>query len=119
MFSIILIFCASCLVSFLGSLQLGPVNLFVINSVLFDTKRTALYVALGGCLPEFIYCGLAVYANNYLLQSDTFHFYFKLVFIIILIVIGFVFLFKKPSQISFKNENVSSEKNELKQIAIK
>ena len=93
----LLIFTASCLISFAGSLQLGPVNLFVINSVLYDSKRAALLVATGGCIPEFIYCALAVYANGFILQAPVLLLAFKIVFILILVVIGFVFLFKKHS----------------------
>jgi threonine/homoserine/homoserine lactone efflux protein len=92
------------LVSFIGSLQLGPVNLLVINSVLFDSKKTAYYIAIGGCIPEFIYCSLAVFSNNYLLNYDWLITSLKIVFIAILLTLGFVYYFKKKTDIAIKNK---------------
>lgn len=92
------------MVSFIGSLQLGPVNLFVINSVLYESKKTAYYIAIGGCIPEFIYCTLAVFLNNYLLNYDWLITSLKIVFIVILFILGFVFYFKKRSGIVIKNK---------------
>ncbi|PBQ30565.1 hypothetical protein CNR22_01855 [Sphingobacteriaceae bacterium] len=109
MISLLLIFIFSGLVSFLGSLQLGPVNLFVINSVVYQSKRTAYCVAIGGCIPEFIYCGLAVFANSYLLEHKSLIFLLKIVFIIMLILVGFIFYFKKQSPIALQNETSSTE----------
>lgn len=115
MTSILLIFIFACIVSFIGSLQLGPVNLFVINSALHQSKKTAYYVALGGCIPELIYCGLAVFANTYLLEYEWIITSFKIIFILILMFVGFTFYFKKQSTIAIKNEN-NSVKQPIKHI---
>lgn len=93
--SLILIFTASCAISFIGSLQLGPVNLFVINTVLFENKKSAFWIAAGGCIPEFIYCALAIYANSFFRHFPIFDWLFKVILVLLLIVIGFVFWFKK------------------------
>lgn len=100
----LLIFVFSVLASFIGSLQLGPVNIFVINSALYDEKKTAYYITIGGCIPEFIYCALAVFVNNYLLNYEWLIISFKIVFIVILLIVGFMFYFKKQSSISIKNK---------------
>ena len=110
MISILLIFIFSCLVSFIGSLQLGPVNLFVINSALHDSKKAAYYIAIGGCLPEFIYCALAVFANSYLLNYEWLIISFKIAFIIVLLIVGFVFYFKKQYSIIIKNDILAKQK---------
>ena len=60
---ILIIFFAATLTSFIGSLQLGPVNLFVIDTALNKNKANAYWVALGGVMPEFMYCALAVYSG--------------------------------------------------------
>lgn len=104
MISLLLIFIFSCLVSFIGSLQLGPVNIFVINSALYQEKKIAYLLAIGGCIPEFFYCTLAVYANNYLLEYDWLIFLFKLAFIVILIITAFTFCFKKQSIVMTKKQ---------------
>ncbi len=95
MLSIIAVFVASCVISFIGSLQLGPVNLYVINSVLNFNKKTALAVAIGGSIPEFIYCSLAVFASDYIQKSETLNYVFKIVFIIILLIIAVIYFRKK------------------------
>lgn len=93
--SFLLVLIATSAVSFLGSLQLGPVNLYVLNSVLYSGKKAAFWVAFGGVLPEFIYCALAVFAHEFIQQSILFQLVFKIIFIVILFVIGFVFLLQK------------------------
>jgi threonine/homoserine/homoserine lactone efflux protein len=81
----------------MGSLQLGPVNLFVINSALFLDKKTSYIIALGGCVPEFFYCALAVFANQYVLANARLIFLLKIIFIVVLITIGLVLFFKRQS----------------------
>lgn len=98
MISVFLIFIFACIASFVGSLQLGPVNLYVINTTLNLGKRAACLIAIGGCIPEFIYCALAVYTNNYLFKYEWLVILFKIIFIIILIIIGIIFYFDKPKK---------------------
>ena len=112
--SISLVFIISSLVSFVGSLQLGPVNLFVINTVLYSNKRAAMWVALGGSLPEFLYCGLAVYASVFLQQLAVFQLVFKFVFIAVLISIGLVFLFKKTNTVNVDKTIIYTKKKAIK-----
>ncbi len=95
MITIFAILFFAALTSFVGSLQLGPVNLFVINTVLYSGRREALWVALGGSLPEFLYCALAVFANHFLEEYALVQLIFRIAFVLILIGIGFRFLLKK------------------------
>lgn len=97
--SIASVFIASALVSCVGSLQLGPVNLFVINSVLYENKKTAYWIAAGGSLPEFVYCALAVYASSFFAKNPSYDFFFKVTFICVLIVLGFIFWFKPVKKV--------------------
>ncbi|MEI7583886.1 LysE family transporter [Runella sp.] len=62
----LVIFFATAAISFVGSLQLGPVNLIVIQSVLKRNLQAGLWIALGGCLPELIYSAAAVGAGMWL-----------------------------------------------------
>jgi threonine/homoserine/homoserine lactone efflux protein len=89
------IFIGSTLVSFIGSLQLGPVNLFVINTALNENKKLAIMACLGGIIPEFIYCGLAVYSSNYFLKFPTVFLILKILLVAIFLIIGAYYLFKK------------------------
>lgn len=87
------------LVSFMGSLQLGPVNLFVIDAVLFNGRKTALGIAIGGSIPELLYCALAVYLNAHLMKFDLLLIIFKIVVIVLLIILAGIYFVKKGSQL--------------------
>ncbi|MEQ1733049.1 MAG: LysE family transporter [Bacteroidia bacterium] len=99
MLTSLLILLAASAVSCVGSLQLGPVNLYVINTTLQHGKKPAFMVAIGGVLPEFIYCALAVYANEFLLQNTTVNYIFNLLFIVLMWCIGAVLWFKKHTPV--------------------
>jgi len=59
------------IVSFLGSLQLGPVNLSVIRTTLTSSIRQAKWVAFGGVVPEIIYSFLALQISSISGFSDS------------------------------------------------
>ncbi len=100
--SSILIFLLSTIASFIGSLQLGPVNLFVIETSLHKNRVNAIWASFGGILPEFIYCALAVYTGGYFLHNSNILFVFKLIMIGILIIFGFIYLFKEHKSIEIE-----------------
>ena len=100
MVSLLVITLITAMISLFGSLQLGPVNLYVINLALFKSRKEALWVALGGSLPEFIYCSVAVFSSGFVQQSNYFLQVLKIVFILNLIVIGFTFLLKKTAEVN-------------------
>lgn len=60
MLSILSIFSLTFLISFLGSVHPGPVNLSVVQATLRRGFRTGLWLAAGGCVPEIVYGLLAV-----------------------------------------------------------
>jgi threonine/homoserine/homoserine lactone efflux protein len=99
---------AACLVSFVGSLQLGPVNLYVINTTLYYGKKLALLVALGGVMPEFIYCSLAVYANKFLLQNTYAQWSLNTLFTALMFILGILLWFKKHKPTVINNNIVLS-----------
>ncbi|WP_373514776.1 LysE family translocator [Persicitalea sp.] len=57
----LLLFGVTLVVSFVGSLQLGPANLAVIHTSLTEGPSASWRTALGGALPELLYAGLAAY----------------------------------------------------------
>ncbi len=56
----LLLFLLVSLISFVGSLHPGPVNLAVAQVTLTQSRRAGLWLALGGSLPELVYSALAV-----------------------------------------------------------
>lgn len=67
-FEPLLVFLFASGVSFAGSLQVGLVNVAVAGAVLARGRRAALWMALGGCLPELFYASLAIVAGNLLMR---------------------------------------------------
>jgi hypothetical protein len=61
-------------------------------------------VALGGVLPEFIYCALAVYANEFLLQNTTVNYIFNVLFIALMLCISAVLWFKKHTPVVVQHD---------------
>jgi threonine/homoserine/homoserine lactone efflux protein len=58
------LFIASFIISFLGSVQLGPVSLAIIKSTLETGVKSAIYIAIGGIIPELIYSWLAINSSE-------------------------------------------------------
>ncbi|HET6992369.1 MAG TPA: LysE family transporter [Bacteroidia bacterium] len=71
MFHPILIFLVTSLISFMGSVQLGPVNLVIIREVLDGNWRGAFLNAFGICIPEFVYSFFALFAARWFLVHPT------------------------------------------------
>ena len=65
------IFLITALISFAGSVQLGPVNLAIMQEVLNGRRRAGLLIGAGVCLPEFIYSSFALFASAWLLKRHT------------------------------------------------
>ncbi|RIV24001.1 hypothetical protein DYU11_13640 [Fibrisoma montanum] len=55
----LLLFVIVCVISFIGSLHPGTVNLAVLQTTLSQNRRAGLWLALGGSLPEIGYSALA------------------------------------------------------------
>ena len=110
----ILIFLCSSLASFIGSLQLGPVNLFVIDTTLNKNKANAYWVALGGVMPEFMYCALAVYSGSYFISYPAIFLAFKIFLIIVLAIVGVMYLFKKHKILKTESSAKTSDSSNTK-----
>lgn len=59
------------LISYIASLQVGPVNLRVIQCTIQHNKKYAFMVGLGGSMPEILYCGTAFYITS-IIQPEKF-----------------------------------------------
>ncbi len=91
------------------------------DSVLNKNKKSAYIVALGGIIPEFVYCSLAVYTANIFLSNPFVAVVFKILLIIILLIIAFLYLLKKRDNISLPIGNIHKSgniKNFLKGLSL-
>ena len=91
----ILAFIMAAAISFWGSLQLGPVNVCVIQTALSQGKRQALIVATGGALPEIFYASLAVWGANIIEQYPIILNLFGWLVITLLLGLGIYYFFIK------------------------
>jgi threonine/homoserine/homoserine lactone efflux protein len=98
MVSIVLIFLLTALISFAGSLQVGPVNYFVMETGLRQNKTAAILVAIGGSIPEFIYSVLAITIGISLQQTPAFFLAFEWITIALLIALSIYYFLKKVAQ---------------------
>lgn len=60
----LLYFSLATIISFVASLQLGPVNLRVIQCTVEKSRYYAFLVGLGGSIPEILYAGLAFFITE-------------------------------------------------------
>lgn len=90
-------FLFAALVSFFGSLQLGPVTLTVVSTTFQYGKKNALWVAFGGVLPELFYSTLAIYGVEFLASHNRLFAVAHWVIIVIFFLMAIYLWFKKTA----------------------
>lgn len=92
-----LVFLASTFASFIGSLQIGPVNMAIMHKTLRQDRLHAFLMGIGACIPELVYSFLAVVGINSISNWKYYpvlEHYFP---VIVLGGVGLFFIFKKPT----------------------
>lgn len=82
-------------ISFVGSLQPGPVNMAVVYHALQKHYRTGLFVAIGGSLPELFYSIVALKLHSIIAGYLSILHQFTIVFNVLLILLGLLLVFRK------------------------
>lgn len=94
----IFIFFITSLISFAGSVQLGPVNLAIMQEVLNGRRRAGLLIGAGVCLPEFIYSSFALFASAWLLKRHTVLVTLEWSIVPVMIALGILNMMRKKKQ---------------------
>ncbi|MEM6644037.1 MAG: LysE family transporter [Bacteroidota bacterium] len=81
-------FCIAFIVSYLGSIPPGTINVSVMQLSILRRHRAAIFLSLAACLVEFIYAGITVQFQLYLNQNPEIAYYLRLVTAIALIGLG-------------------------------
>jgi threonine/homoserine/homoserine lactone efflux protein len=92
----IISFSIAAVISFIGSFQPGPVNLQVLYSGFNGARKQALLCAVGGVLPEFVYCSMAMFFHVKLQEYKFDFVWLKLLNISVLLLVG-IYLLKSIS----------------------
>ncbi|RYU91838.1 LysE family translocator [Emticicia agri] len=95
-----LIFLLTAIISFLGSVQLGSVNLAVIQTTLNKNFSAGVSVAIGGSLPEIIYSALALEGLLFIQQNQSLLDTLNLLMIPVFLVIGLFYFFQKNPEVA-------------------
>ncbi|AEI48093.1 LysE family translocator [Runella slithyformis] len=109
----ILILLAAAVISFVGSIQIGPVNITVIQTVLQRRFRDGLLVALGGCIPELFYAAAAVWTGMWLDQNPHIWRIMEWASVPALIMIG-VFVLRSSQQTTSKTTAIANHSHVVK-----
>lgn len=105
----IIAFLVASVISFFGSLQLGIVNVAVIETALSKGKKHALWLAIGGVLPEIPYTFIALYATRSVETLEKYKTHLGIGVGLILLVLGLSYFFRKP-----KTSKPAKQKKTLK-----
>ena len=108
-----LIFIITFIISFLGSIHPGPLNLSVIQITLRKNMTLGLLMALGGIIPEIIYGYLAVEGIMIFEKYPLIFQIMKWAVIPILLIMGYLELSKKKKNKTINDyafEEITSEK---------
>jgi threonine/homoserine/homoserine lactone efflux protein len=106
------IFSIALIVSFLGSIPPGSINISVMQYAMQEKKAAALSFALAAALVEFVYAGFAVKFQMLLTENISFSNTFRIISASLLVILGVYNLIKKD--ISKPNTDKSEKRNAFK-----
>lgn len=89
-------------VSYIGSIPPGTINVSVMQLSILKKHRAAIYFAFAASLIEFIYAGVTVQFHIFLNQNESIADYFRIITSIALIVLGLWNIFSKSTSSSIK-----------------
>ena len=94
------------IVSYIGSIPPGTINISVMQLSIQRRHRAALFFALAASFVEFIYAGLTVQFHIFLVSNETVASYFRVITSVTLIVLGLWNLLLKTTSesVSIKGE---------------
>jgi threonine/homoserine/homoserine lactone efflux protein len=98
------------LISFVGSIQPGPVNLSVVQATLSQNLKAGIWVAFCGSLPEIIYAFVALESYAYLKQDESIFKILEILVIPFFLIIGIYNFYRNNSKTAvLKSRNIKNE----------
>lgn len=93
----VLVFLTAFTISFVGSVQPGPVNLAVLTSSMQHKYKNAFLIALGGSWPEFMFSFIAFKLAAFIVFLPVSVTYFKVVIIAVFVILAIYLWFSKAN----------------------
>jgi threonine/homoserine/homoserine lactone efflux protein len=103
-----LIFFTTLLISFLGSIHPGPLNVSVVEITLKNSLKAGLIMAFGGIIPEFLYSWLAVEGVMFFQRNELIFNIIRWLLVVILISMGVKTMLSKERKVIDKNIEANS-----------
>ena len=94
---ILIAFGVAAFFSFIGSVLLGLVNAAVIDTAITRSEKSALWLALGGVLPEIPYTLIAIFGASYIDELANYKTHISIAMGIVFIAMGLGYMFKKST----------------------
>ncbi len=94
-----IIFISTLIISFLGSIHPGPLNVSVVEASLKTSLKAAIIMACGGIIPEFIYSIIAVEGIMFFERNNLIINTLQWAMVIVLVFMAINLLFSKPKPI--------------------
>ena len=108
----LLIFIVTVVISFVGSIQLGPLNIAVIQATVKHNLRAGVLVSMGGALPEFLFSAIAIYFASFFRNNPIIEKYSGIATIVFFAGFGLYYLFSENDDINF-SETTGQQNNHL------
>ena len=106
------IYIVTLVISFVGSIQLGPLNIAVIQATVKHNFRAGVLVSIGGALPEFLFSAIAIYFASFFRNNPIIEKYSGIATIIFFAGFGLYYLFSENDDINF-SETTGQQNNHL------
>jgi len=90
------------IISYIGSIPPGTINVSVMQLAILGKKRAAVFFAFAACAVEFVYAGITVQFRIFLNNNEEIADYFRIITSIALIGLGLWNIFSKSTASSVK-----------------
>jgi len=95
------VFLIAFIVSYLGSIPPGTVNISVMQLSINNHRAAAIYLGFAASMVELFYVAITVQFQRFLSSSEELSFYFQIITASALIIIGVINLFSKTKSETF------------------
>jgi threonine/homoserine/homoserine lactone efflux protein len=98
------------IIGFISCIPIGPVNVWVVNTLIKRDFNSAFAIALGGCLMDFIYFMVVLTGLSFFDFSPKTILFFKILGVVLLFLFGFKELIVKSRNFNLDDHSETNKK---------